>query len=335
MDHASVTASASRGLRPRVHASTASPARRAAPRLWVSMLCRPHSEVDVRQDSRERHEREGISPKPRPQAPKPVRSHHQPRWRLQGRVRPGWASDTVRSFLPCRSNRDGRKPCDPAGKQAKVVNSPKVLKMNLKLSCQVHGFTLDFRLAVSRISPVLKGPIHMPIDERQERIKALDVAVGQIEKQFGKGSIMRLGQNKASSPRSTSSRPAPSASTMPSASAACRAAASSKSSGRNRPARPRSPCRSSPKRKRPAAWRRSSTPNTRSMPPTPRSSASTSTTCWSRSPTTASRRSKSSKCSIRSNSVDVVVVDSVAALVPQAPKSKATWARRKWACRRA
>jgi recombination protein RecA len=40
----------------------------------------------------------------------------------------------------------------------------------------------------------------MPIDERQERIKALDVAVGQIEKQFGKGSIMRLGQRSAVSP---------------------------------------------------------------------------------------------------------------------------------------
>src|SRR3989442_9721128 len=38
----------------------------------------------------------------------------------------------------------------------------------------------------------------MPIerDDRQdrERIKAVDLAVGQIEKQFGKGSIMRLGQ---------------------------------------------------------------------------------------------------------------------------------------------
>jgi recombination protein RecA len=30
--------------------------------------------------------------------------------------------------------------------------------------------------------------------ERSERTKALDIAVGQIEKQFGKGSIMRLGQ---------------------------------------------------------------------------------------------------------------------------------------------
>ena len=33
----------------------------------------------------------------------------------------------------------------------------------------------------------------MPIDERQERIKALDVAVGQIEKQFG-AAPSRLGQ---------------------------------------------------------------------------------------------------------------------------------------------
>lgn len=36
----------------------------------------------------------------------------------------------------------------------------------------------------------------MPAQERpeRERIQAIDVAVGQIEKQFGKGSIMRLGQ---------------------------------------------------------------------------------------------------------------------------------------------
>ena len=34
----------------------------------------------------------------------------------------------------------------------------------------------------------------MPLDDQKERNKALDIAVGQIEKQFGKGSIMRLGQ---------------------------------------------------------------------------------------------------------------------------------------------
>jgi recombination protein RecA len=46
----------------------------------------------------------------------------------------------------------------------------------------------------------------MPIDERQERqerLKALDAAVGQIEKQFGKGSIMRLGQNNIVAPVET------------------------------------------------------------------------------------------------------------------------------------
>jgi recombination protein RecA len=40
----------------------------------------------------------------------------------------------------------------------------------------------------------------MPADERQERSKALDVAVSQIEKQFGKGSIMRLGQKGGVAP---------------------------------------------------------------------------------------------------------------------------------------
>ncbi|MDE3156408.1 MAG: recombinase RecA [Acidobacteriota bacterium] len=34
----------------------------------------------------------------------------------------------------------------------------------------------------------------------KERLKALDIAVGQIEKQFGKGSIMRLGQKGAITP---------------------------------------------------------------------------------------------------------------------------------------
>ena len=37
----------------------------------------------------------------------------------------------------------------------------------------------------------------MPTTDRvdRERAKAIDIAVGQIEKQFGKGSIMRLGQS--------------------------------------------------------------------------------------------------------------------------------------------
>jgi recombination protein RecA len=40
----------------------------------------------------------------------------------------------------------------------------------------------------------------MPLDELKERTKAIDIAVGQIEKQFGKGSIMRLGQKGAIAP---------------------------------------------------------------------------------------------------------------------------------------
>src|SRR5919106_1723436 len=38
------------------------------------------------------------------------------------------------------------------------------------------------------------------LDDLKERSKALDIAVGQIEKQFGKGSIMRLGQRNAIAP---------------------------------------------------------------------------------------------------------------------------------------
>jgi len=40
----------------------------------------------------------------------------------------------------------------------------------------------------------------MALDDLKERTKALDIAVGQIEKQFGKGSIMRLGQRSAITP---------------------------------------------------------------------------------------------------------------------------------------
>src|SRR3970282_586424 len=40
----------------------------------------------------------------------------------------------------------------------------------------------------------------MPLEDLKERPKAIDIAVGQIEKQFGKGSIMRLGQRGAIAP---------------------------------------------------------------------------------------------------------------------------------------
>jgi hypothetical protein len=62
-----------------------------------------------------------------------------------------------------------------------------------------------------------------------ERGKAIELAVSQIEKQFGKGSIMRLGSKEAIVPIAVS--------------AAFPAAAWWKCSGRNRRARPPLPCR--------------------------------------------------------------------------------------------
>ena len=46
----------------------------------------------------------------------------------------------------------------------------------------------------------------MPLDDVKERTKAIDLAVGQIEKQFGKGSIMRLGQRNSVAPIEAISR---------------------------------------------------------------------------------------------------------------------------------
>ena len=37
----------------------------------------------------------------------------------------------------------------------------------------------------------------MPVDDLKERVRAIEMAAGQIEKQFGKGSIMRLGAKDA------------------------------------------------------------------------------------------------------------------------------------------
>ena len=149
-------------------------------------------------------------------------------------------------------------------------------------------------------------------------LKALEVAVGQIEKQFGKGSIMRLGQRNAISPTEAISTGSISIDFALGIGGA--------------PARPRhrdlrpgivgqDHARAAGDRRgatRRRAWPHSSMPSTRSTRSTRRSWASKSTTCWSRSPTTANRRSKSSKCWFAPSSVDVVVVDSVAALVPRA-----------------
>src|SRR5262245_62487289 len=50
--------------------------------------------------------------------------------------------------------------------------------------------------------PVAVEKVDKERDDRQdrERLKAVELAVGQIEKQFGKGSIMRLGEKGAIQP---------------------------------------------------------------------------------------------------------------------------------------
>ena len=105
-------------------------------------------------------------------------------------------------------------------------------------------------------------------DDRNDRGKAIDVALAQIDKQFGKGSCMRLGSRTAVDVPAIPTG----ALSLDAASAwgACPEAGSWRSSARNRPARPRSLSTSSPKPRRPAAWRHSwtpSTPWTRATPP--------------------------------------------------------------------
>ena len=103
-----------------------------------------------------------------------------------------------------------------------------------------------------------------------------------------------------------------------SASAASRAAASSRSTARSRRARPRSRSTSSPRRRQPAASAAFIDAEHALDPEYAQAWASISTTCSCRSPTMASRRSRSPRCSIRSGAIDVVAIDSVAALVPRA-----------------
>ena len=67
-----------------------------------------------------------------------------------------------------------------------------------------------------------------------DKDKALDAALSQIEKAFGKGSIMRLGQDNAMLTLKPSP-PAPSVWTWPSVSAVCPAAVLSKSTVRKAP----------------------------------------------------------------------------------------------------
>ena len=151
----------------------------------------------------------------------------------------------------------------------------------------------------------------------KEKMKAVAGAIAAIEKQFGKGAIMPLGGGEIADDRrhpDRLARPRP------------------RARRRRLPARPRRrdlrprvvgqddahAARDRRRRSAPAASAPSSTPSTRSTSATRASSASTSRSCSSRSPTAASRRSRSPRCSSRSGAVDLIVIDSVAALTPKA-----------------
>ena len=124
---------------------------------------------------------------------------------------------------------------------------------------------------------------------------ALKTTLAQIEKQYGEGSIMPLGTERAWPDRGHSHRQ-PGAGYRPGRTTAFPRAGSSKSSGPNRAARRRWPCTSSPGPRPPAASPLSSTPSMPWTPVGPRSWASSWKPCWSASPAAAKRRCRSPKC---------------------------------------
>jgi hypothetical protein len=131
------------------------------------------------------------------------------------------------------------------------------------------------------------------VDDRvdKERAKAVEMAVGQIEKQFGKGSIMRLGGKDAIAPIPAIStgidqtRLGAGVGGLPSRARDLRAESSGKTTLALQTIAG------------PTAWRCGGVHRCRACARrSHRKPASISTTRWSRSRTTASRRSRSPSC---------------------------------------
>ena len=151
-----------------------------------------------------------------------------------------------------------------------------------------------------------------------DKNKALDAALGQIERAFGKGSIMKLGQrDPADEVRCRFDRLAV-ASTSRSASAACRAAASSRSTGRRAPARPRWPCMPSPRRRKAAATCAFIDAEHALDPVYARKLGVNIDELLISQPDAGEQALEIADTLVRSGAIDVLVVDSVAALVPRA-----------------
>ncbi len=102
------------------------------------------------------------------------------------------------------------------------------------------------------------------------------------------------------------------------ASAATRAGASSRSTARSRAARRRSPCTPSPASRSRAGWPRSSTPSTPSIPTYARKLGVKTDELLISQPDYGEQALEIADMLVRSGAVDIIVVDSVAALVPKA-----------------
>ena len=150
-----------------------------------------------------------------------------------------------------------------------------------------------------------------------DRDKALDLALAQIDKQFGKGSVMRLGE-----------RPVVQTAVIPD-----RLHRARRGARRRRPAarpgrrdlRARSPavrrrwrCTRWPTPSAPAASRPSSTPSTRSTRNTRKALGVDTDALLVSQPDTGEQALEIADMLIRSGALDVIVIDSVAALVPRA-----------------
>ena len=150
----------------------------------------------------------------------------------------------------------------------------------------------------------------------EERDKALEAALGQIEKQFGKGSVMRMGDNLDMASRP--SPPAPSRSTWPWASGACPGAGSWRSSGRSpRGSRPW-PCTCVAEAQRNGGICAYIDAEHAMDPVYARAIGVNVDDLLISQPDTGEQALEIADMLIRSGALDVVVIDSVAALTPRA-----------------
>ena len=149
-----------------------------------------------------------------------------------------------------------------------------------------------------------------------KREEALDVALGQIERQFGKGSVMRMSDRPQVS--SARSRPARSPSTWRSGSAGSRAAASSRSSARRPRARRRWSTTSMAEAQRRGGICAFIDAEHAMDPQYARRIGVDIDQLLVSQPDTGEQALEITELLIRSGALDIVAVDSVAALVPKA-----------------